>query len=156
MNSEQEERAGGATEETADTMLNSSIAARIESEQVTAAPGGAIEIVVVPGDATKGAATVPTTTAATAVATTTTATVTGVGENEPLPPDNARIRDSLEAIKTAVVWLVVINILTVLSPLLRVPLKWTLAVGVLLIVSSLVLGCVAYLKARGAQRRIPE
>ena len=155
MNSEQEERAGGATEETADTMLNSSIAARIESEQVTAAPGGAIEIVV-PGDATKGAGTVPTTTAATAVAITTTATVTGVGENEPLPLDNARIRDSLEAIKTAVVWLVVINILTVLSPLLRVPLKWTLAVGVLLIVGSLVLGCVAYLKARGAQRRIPE
>jgi len=93
------------------------------------------------------------TTTATAITAT---TATGAGDAA-TPPENTRIRDSLEAIKTAVVWLVVINILTVLSPLLQAPLKWTLAIGVLLIVGSLTIGCVAYLKARGAQeRRIPE
>lgn len=70
--------------------------------------------------------------------------------------DEVRIRASLETIKTAVVWLVVINILTVLSPLLWLPLKWALAVGVLLTVSSVVIGAVAYLRARGMQRRLPE
>jgi hypothetical protein len=71
-------------------------------------------------------------------------------------PDEVRIRESLEVIKTAVVWLVVINILTVLSPLLWLPLKWALVVGVLLTVSSVVIGCVAYLRARGTQRHLPE
>jgi len=69
------------------------------------------------------------------------------GDAEP-PPDNTRLRDSLEAIKTAVVWLVVINILTVLSPLLRLSLKWTLVVGLILTLSSFTIGGVAYLKAR--------
>jgi hypothetical protein len=70
--------------------------------------------------------------------------------------DEARGTESLEVIKTAVVWLVVINILTVLSPLLWLPLKWTLVVGVLLSVSSVAVGCVAYLRARGMQRYFPE
>jgi hypothetical protein len=70
--------------------------------------------------------------------------------------DEVRLRASLEVIKTAVVWLVVINILTVLSPLLWLPLKWALAVGVLLTAGSVVIGVVAYLRARGIQRRLPE
>jgi hypothetical protein len=70
--------------------------------------------------------------------------------------DEVRVRESLEVLKTAVVWLVVINILTVLSPLLRVSLKWALFVGILLTVSSVVVGCVAYLRAHGAQRHLPE
>ena len=67
-----------------------------------------------------------------------------------------RLRESLEVIKTAVVWLVVINILTVLSPLLWLPLKWALAVGFLLTAGSVVIGGLAYLRARGVQRRLPE
>ena len=70
--------------------------------------------------------------------------------------DTVSVRASLEVIKTALVWLVVINILTVLSPLLWLPLKWALAVGVLLTAGSIVVGCVAYLRARGAQRHLPE
>jgi hypothetical protein len=76
------------------------------------------------------------------------------GANE--TPDEARVRESLEVVKTAVVWLVVINILTVLSPLLWLSLKWTIAVGVLLMASSIVIGCVTYLRARAAQQRLPE
>jgi hypothetical protein len=74
------------------------------------------------------------------------------------PPlqDDVHIRESLEVIKTAVVWLVVINILTVLSPLLRLPLKWRLVVGVILAVGSAVIGYMAYLRARAAQSRLPE
>ena len=74
------------------------------------------------------------------------------------PPSqgDARVRESLEVIKTAVVWLVVINILTVLSPLLRLPLKWTLAVGFILTAGSTVIGGLAYLRARGAQKRLPD
>ena len=71
-------------------------------------------------------------------------------------PDALRIRDSLEVIKTAVVWLVVINILTVLSPLLWLPLKWALVVGFLLTAGSVVVGGLAYLRARGTQRHFPE
>lgn len=70
--------------------------------------------------------------------------------------DEAGIRESLEVFKTAVVWLVVINLLTVLSPLLWLSLKWTIVVGVLLTVSSIVIGCVTYLRARATQRRLPE
>ncbi len=70
--------------------------------------------------------------------------------------DEVRVRESLEAIKTAVVWLVVINILTVLSPLLWLPLKWALAVGVLLTAGSIIIGVVAYLRARRMQRGLPE
>ncbi|HJR08885.1 MAG TPA: hypothetical protein VJ842_16625 [Pyrinomonadaceae bacterium] len=70
--------------------------------------------------------------------------------------DEAGIRESLEVVKTAIVWLVVINILTVLSPLLWLSLKWTIVVGVLLTASSIVIGCVTYLRARATQRRIPE
>jgi len=70
--------------------------------------------------------------------------------------DAVRERASLEVIKTALVWLVVINILTVLSPLLRVSLKWTLAVGFLLTAGSVVIGCAAYLRARSEQRHLPE
>lgn len=73
-----------------------------------------------------------------------------------LATDEVRLRASLEVIKTAVVWLVVINILTVLSPLLWLSLKWTLAVGVLLTLGSIVIGGLAYLRARGVQRRLPE
>ena len=72
------------------------------------------------------------------------------------PQDNARIRDSLEAIKTAVVWLVVLQLLTILSPLLRVSLKWTIIVGLILMLGSFAVGGVAYLKARSAQRGFPE
>lgn len=72
------------------------------------------------------------------------------------PPDNARVRDSLEAIKTAVVWLIVVNILTVLSPLLRLSIKWTLIVGFALTLACVVVGCAAYLKARATQRLFPE
>jgi CHASE2 domain-containing sensor protein len=71
-------------------------------------------------------------------------------------PAAESLRDSLEVLKTAIVWLVVINILTVLSPLLWLPLKWTLAVGVLLTGASVAVGCVAYLRARGTQRHFPE
>ena len=136
MTSEEEERVR-AIEATTNAASSSST----QAEEAAAIPGGAAEM------ATGGA-----TTTATAITAT---TATGAGDAA--PPENTRIRDSLEAIKTAVVWLVVINILTVLSPLLQAPLKWTLAIGVLLIVGSLTIGCVAYLKARGAQeRRIPE
>ena len=74
----------------------------------------------------------------------------------PAATDEVRLRASLEVIKTALVWLVVINILTVLSPLLRVSLKWTLAVGFLLTAGSVVIGCAAYLRARSEQRHLPE
>jgi hypothetical protein len=139
MNTEQEEHVG-ATEETTNTASNSSI----EAEAVVDAPVDAAEIAS--GDAT-------TITAPTA---TTAMMATVAADAEPLASDNTRIRNSLEAIKTAIVWLVVVNILTVLSPLLRASLKWTLAIGVLLIVGSLVIGCVGYMKARHAQKRIPE
>jgi Kef-type K+ transport system membrane component KefB len=66
------------------------------------------------------------------------------------------VRDALEAIKTAVVWLVVVQILTILSPLLNVPLKWALIVGVALSLSSFTIGLYAYLKARRTQRGLPE
>lgn len=72
------------------------------------------------------------------------------------PPDGARVSNSLETVKTAVVWLVVIQLLTILSPLLRVSLKWTLVVGVVLVLSSFALGVVAYVKAQRAQRALPE
>ncbi|HEY0100362.1 MAG TPA: hypothetical protein VGB76_15560 [Pyrinomonadaceae bacterium] len=81
------------------------------------------------------------------------ATITG-GATRAL--DEVRLRNSLEVIKTAVVWLVVINILTVLSPLLWLSLKWTLVVGVLLTAGSLSVGCVAYLRALRTQRQLPE
>lgn len=78
----------------------------------------------------------------------------------PLPTspqqEGARIRDSLETIKTAVVWLIVIQILTILSPLLRVSLKWMLLVGLVLTLGSFAVGAVAYLKAQRAQRGLPE
>jgi hypothetical protein len=74
----------------------------------------------------------------------------------PPPEEGARIGNSLEAIKTAVVWLVVIQILTILSPLLRVSLKWSLVVGLVLTLSSFAVGVVAYLKAQRAQRNLPE
>ena len=70
--------------------------------------------------------------------------------------DEAHVRESLEVIKTAIVWLVVINLLTVLSPLLWLSLKWTIIVGVLLTTSSVVIGFLAYLRARSTQRRLPE
>jgi len=140
MTSEEEERVG-AIEATTNATTNAGSSG--QAEEVAPTPGGAAEM------ATGGAP------PATATAMTAT-TASGAGDAAP-PPENTRIRDSLEAIKTAVVWLVVINILTVLSPLLQAPLKWTLAIGVLLIVGSLTIGCVAYLKARGAlERRIPE
>ncbi len=72
------------------------------------------------------------------------------------PPDNARVRNALEAIKTAIVWLVVIQLLTILSPLLRVSLKWTLIVSVVLLLGGFSVGGAAYLKAHRAQRSIPE
>jgi hypothetical protein len=136
MTSEEEERIG-AIEATTNAASSSSA----QAEEAATTPGSAAEM------ATGGATTATAMTATTA---------TGAGDAA-TPPENTRIRDSLEAIKTAVVWLVVINILTVLSPLLQAPLKWTLAIGVLLIVGSLTIGCVAYLKARSAQeRRIAE
>ncbi|HEV7902712.1 MAG TPA: hypothetical protein VGO96_02635 [Pyrinomonadaceae bacterium] len=82
--------------------------------------------------------------------------VAGATDEARLVTDEVRLRASLEVIKTAVVWLVVVNILTVLSPLLWLPLKWSLAVGVLLTLGSVVIGGVAYLRARGIQRRLPE
>jgi len=135
MTSEEEERVGAI-----EATMNAA-SSNAQAEEAAAIPGGAAEM------ATGGA-----TTTATAITAT---TATGAGDAA-TPLENTRIRDSLEAIKTAVVWLVVINILTVLSPLLQASLKWTLAIGVLLIVGSLTIGCVAYLKARGEQRRIPE
>ncbi|HEV2880396.1 MAG TPA: hypothetical protein VGX24_03735 [Pyrinomonadaceae bacterium] len=76
--------------------------------------------------------------------------------SSPPPEEGTRIGNSLEAIKTAVVWLVVIQILTILSPLLRVSLKWSLVVGLILTLSSFAVGVVAYLKAQRAQRNLPE
>lgn len=74
-----------------------------------------------------------------------------------LPPqEGARVRDSLEAIKTAVVWLVVLQILTILSPLLRVSIKWALIVGLVLTLATFAVGGVAYLKARRMQDGLPE
>jgi len=139
MTSEEEERVRAIEAMTNATTNAASSTA--QAEEAAAIPGGAAEM------ATGGA-----TTTATAITAT---TATGAGDAA-TPLENTRTRDSLEAIKTAVVWLVVINILTVLSPLLQASLKWTLAVGGLLIVGSVMIGCVAYLKARGAQRRIPE
>ena len=72
------------------------------------------------------------------------------------PWEGARVRDSLEAIKTAVVWLVVLQILTILSPLLRVSIKWALIVGVALTLGTFAVGGVAYLKARRMQDGFPE
>jgi len=141
MTSEEEERIG-ATKATTNAAMNTTTntaSSSAPAEDAAATPGGAAEM------ATGGA----TTTTATAI---TAMTATGAGDAAP-PPENARIRDSLEAIKTAIVWLVVINILTVLSPLLQASPKWTLAVGGLLVAGSLVIGCVAYLKARGALER---
>lgn len=74
----------------------------------------------------------------------------------PSPPDAAGVRNSLEAIKTALVWLVVIQLLTILSPLLPTSLKWSIIVGLVLLLSSFAIGSVAYLKARQAQRAFPE
>jgi hypothetical protein len=74
----------------------------------------------------------------------------------PLPEEGARIGNSLETIKTAVVWLVVIQILTILSPLLPVSLKWALIVGAVLTLSSFAVAVLAYLKAQRAQRGLPE
>jgi len=146
MTSEEEERTGvieATMNATTNATTNATSSSSTQAEEAAAIPGGAAEM------ATGGAP------PATATALTAT-TASGAGDAAPLP-ENTRIRDSLEAIKTAIVWLVVINILTVLSPLLQVSLKWTLAVGGLLIAGSLTIGCVAYLKARGAQeRRIPE
>lgn len=88
-----------------------------------------------------------------AVATSDAATTAG-GATQ--PHDETHIRDTLEVIKTAVVWLVVINLLTVLSPLLWLSLKWTIVVGVLLTGGSIAIGCVTYLRARRAQRGLPE
>lgn len=74
----------------------------------------------------------------------------------PPPPDFAHIGNSLETVKTAVVWLVVIQILTILSPLLRVSLKWALIVGAVLTLGSFAVAAVAYLRAQRAQRSLPE
>jgi hypothetical protein len=74
----------------------------------------------------------------------------------PSPQDGARVRNSLETIKTAIVWLVVIQILTILSPLLPTSLTWTLIVGVVLTTGSFAVAAVAYLKAQRAQRSLPE
>ena len=76
--------------------------------------------------------------------------------SSPPPEEGARLGSSLETIKTAVVWLVVIQILTILSPLLPVSLKWLLVVGLVLTLSSFAVAAVAYLKARRAQRGLPE
>ena len=70
--------------------------------------------------------------------------------------DGARVGNSLETIKTAIVWLVVIQILTILSPLLRVSLKWALIVGAVLTLSSFGVAAVAYLRAQRAQRSLPD
>jgi hypothetical protein len=72
------------------------------------------------------------------------------------PQDGARVGNSLETIKTAIVWLVVIQILTILSPLLRASLKWALIVGAVLTLSSFAVAAVAYLRAQRAQRSLPE
>jgi hypothetical protein len=88
---------------------------------------------------------------------------TKTGETKPDAPCDAtgaraevQLTAALEVIKTALVWLVVINILTVLSPLLWLPLKWAVAVGVLLTGGSAVIGGLAYMRARGMQRHLPE
>jgi hypothetical protein len=81
---------------------------------------------------------------------------TTITTTPPLPPDGAHIGNSLETIKTAVVWLVVIQILTILSPLLRASLKWALIVGAVLTLSSFAVAAVAYLRAQRAQRSFPE
>ncbi|MCA1555186.1 MAG: hypothetical protein LC747_00675 [Acidobacteria bacterium] len=124
MSSEQEGRA---------EVTEATDAASSAQAEEAAATVGAEEEVAATGGATTALATAP--------------TATEAGDAEPTL-ENTRITDSLEAIKTAVVWLVVINILTVLSPLLRLSLKWTVVVGLILTVSSFTIGGVAYLKAR--------
>ena len=78
------------------------------------------------------------------------------GGGTPSPQSGGRVRESLEMVKTALVWLVVVQILTVLSPLLWLPLKWALIVGTILTASSFLIGAVAYLRARRTQRSIPD
>ncbi|HEY9403881.1 MAG TPA: hypothetical protein VIQ24_14545 [Pyrinomonadaceae bacterium] len=80
----------------------------------------------------------------------------GITTTPPSPQDGARLSNSLETIKTAIVWLVVIQILTILSPLLRVSLKWALIVGTVLTLGSFAVAVLAYLKAQRAQRGLPE
>ena len=133
MISEQEGRAAEVTE-TTDTVSSEQAEVAVTGGDATAAGGDA----TVAGGAEAGGA--PATIATATIA-------TAAGDAEP-PPENTRLRDSPEAVKTAVVWLVVINILTVLSPLLRLSLKWTLVVGLSLTLSSFTIGGVAYLKAR--------
>jgi len=135
MISEEEGRADEATE-TPDAARGEQAEA---AAAAAAAPGGATAEMAAGGAAEE--------VAAEAVAAGATATIaTAAGDAEP-PPENTHVRDSPEAVKTAVVWLVVINILTVLSPLLRLSLKWALVVGLILTVSSFAIGGVAYLKA---------
>ncbi|HEV2799960.1 MAG TPA: hypothetical protein VGW12_05670 [Pyrinomonadaceae bacterium] len=117
------------------------------------ATGGMSETTAAASVETPATETVPASAVVPAVAAAMTANASETGAT---PMDNVRMRDGLEAIKTAIVWLVVIQILTILSPLLRLSLKWTLIVGFLLIASGLAVAVVAYRKAQRAQRSIPE
>jgi hypothetical protein len=70
--------------------------------------------------------------------------------------DPAGARDLLESNKTAVVWLVVVNVLTTLATLVPLPLKWALAVFAGLALGSAALGYLAYTRAARAQKMISE
>jgi hypothetical protein len=156
MTDEQEEQAGAIPAAAAGTATGAVAAEREEAAIAVAPPADASGVAAidavgrVPAEVT--AAGSAETVAAKAIKTTDAAARdTGVP-----PQDNARLRDSLEAIKTAVVWLVVLQLLTILSPLLRVSLKWTVIVGLILMLGSFAVGGVAYLKARSVQRGFPE
>jgi hypothetical protein len=123
-------------------------AAELTGAETTAAGSAGATV-----DATAMPATAQPATAMTAMATVEAPDATPV---VPPPQERARVRDSLEAIKTAVVWLVVLQILTILSPLLRVSIKWSLIVGVALTLATFAVGAVAYVKARRMQDGFPE
>jgi hypothetical protein len=133
--------------------MTSELEGRAEVTAVPDAAGSAAEVTAAEAGSTG-------TVAQTAMPATTqpTTPATAAGNTPPPPPpqDGARVRNSLEAVKTAVVWLVVIQLLTILSPLLRVSVKWALVVGLVLTLSSFALGVLAYLKAQRAQRSLPE
>jgi hypothetical protein len=124
-------------------------------EETTTATASALSAASAPSTASTPAAVQPATPVVEAVA-----SPVEPAHLSPLPTspqqEGARIRHALETIKTAVVWLIVIQILTILSPLLRVSLKWMLLVGLVLTLGSFAVGVVAYLKAQRAQSGLPE
>lgn len=78
--------------------------------------------------------------------------------SDELPPTDRRqsARDAIEVNKTAIVWLVVVNVLTVLTLLLPLPFKWWVAALGALALASLGLAYLAYSRANHAARSLSD